>query len=146
MKKLLKLNETLPVGLDVVRIISGGIIFSFGLEVFDEGKISDYTLWLTDVGVPFPVVMVYVGKFSELIFGLFLTVGLFTRLSTIPLMITMCVINFIMLDGSIRTETFYLLMIFSCFFFMGAGKLSLDFLIAKKEKENTSASLNKLPL
>ena len=60
----------------------------------------------------------------------FLLMGLFTRLSTIPLMITMCVVNFIMLDGSILTQPFYLLLLFACFFFIGSGKLSVDFILS----------------
>ncbi|MEO1803986.1 MAG: DoxX family protein [Bacteroidota bacterium] len=131
-KKLLKSNDTLPVGLDIVRMISGGIIFSYGLEIFDAEQISGYVEWLTDVGMPFPEVMAYVGKSAELTGGFCLAIGLWTRLSTIPLMLTMCVINFIMLDGDIRTGPFYLLLIFASFLFAGSGRISLDFLIDKR--------------
>ncbi|MEL6627355.1 MAG: DoxX family protein [Bacteroidota bacterium] len=131
-KKLLKSNDTLPVGLDIVRMISGGIIFSYGLEIFDAEQISGYVEWLTDVGMPFPEVMAYVGKLAELTGGFCLAIGLWTRLSTIPLMLTMCVINFIMLDGDIRTGPFYLLLIFASFLFAGSGRMSLDFLIDKR--------------
>jgi putative oxidoreductase len=132
MKKLLKSNAILPRGLDVVRILSGGIIVSFGFEILNAEQMAGYVEWLTAVKVPFPEFMSYVGKFSELICGFCLAIGLFTRFSSIPLMITMCTINFIMLEGSIRTEPFYLLLIFTIFFFVGGGKISVDYLIEKR--------------
>lgn len=132
-KKIIKSNDSLPIGLDVIRVISGVIIFSFGLEIFDSAQIAGYTEWLTDVHMPLPKVMAYVGKLSELIFGLCLAIGFLTRLSTVPLMITMCVINFVMLDGSLRTEPFYLLLIFASFFFVGSGSISLDSFIYKRK-------------
>jgi len=134
-KKLLKSNNTLPIGLDIIRAISGGIIFSFGLEIFNSEQMTGYTEWLTAVGMPLPDIMAYIGKLSELIFGCCLTIGLLTRFSTIPLMITMCVINFIMLDGNPLSQPFYLLLIFASFFFLGSGKISIDFLIDKRKSK-----------
>ncbi|MEL7120648.1 MAG: DoxX family protein [Bacteroidota bacterium] len=137
-KNFLKSNGTLPIGLDIIRVISGGIIFSFGLEIFDSGQMAGYIEWLTKVGMPLPEIMAYVGKIAELICGFCLTIGLFTKLSAIPLMITMFVVNFIMLDGNIRQGSFYLLLIFAFFFFVGSGKISIDFLIDKKKSTATA--------
>ena len=133
MKKLLKSNDKLPIGVDLVRIISGGIIFSFGLEIFNSEQMAGYMDWLTNVGMPFPYVMAYIGKLSELIFGCCLLMGLFTRISTVPLMITMCVVNFIMLEGDLRTQPFYLFLLFGAFFFLGSGRISIDSLIGKRK-------------
>ena len=134
-KKLLKSNDTLPIGLDIIRVISGGIIFLFGLEIFSSEQMTGYIQWLTDVGMPLPNIMAYIGKLSEIICGLCLAIGLFTRISAIPLMITMCVINFIMLDGNLLSQPFYLLLIFASFFFVGSGKISIDFLIDKRKSK-----------
>ncbi len=134
-KKLLKSSDTLPIGLDVVRAISGAIICSFGLEMLDAEQMSGYTEWLTDVGMPFPQIMGYIGKLAELICGLCLALGLFTRISALPLMITMVVINFIMLDGDLRSQPFYLLLIFAAFLFVGGGRLSLDFWIENRRSK-----------
>ncbi len=137
LKNLLRPNDKLPIGMDIVRILSGAIIVSFGMEIMDPENIVGYTEWLTDIGLPFPNSMAYLGKLAELIFGLFLTVGLFTRISTIPLIITMCFINFIMLEGKIRSDTIYLALLFACFFFVGSGKISIDFLIGKSKAGKT---------
>ncbi len=135
MKKLREPNLNLPIGLDVVRIISGAIIFTFGLEIFSVSQIDGYSEWLTKVGMPLPRVMAYVGKFSELFCGFCLAIGYFTRLSAIPLIITMCVINFIMLEGKVHSQPFYLLLIFMVFFFAGSGRYSLDALLHKRRKQ-----------
>ncbi|MEL7422843.1 MAG: DoxX family protein [Bacteroidota bacterium] len=140
MKKLLHPNSKLHLGLDVIRILIGGIIISFGLEIFSTEQMQGYTEWLTKVGMPLPAFMAYVGKVSELVGGAFLLLGLFTRFSTIPLITTMFVVNFIMLDGSIRSEPFYLLLLFSCFLFLGSGKLSIDFLMSSSRSSQEELS------
>lgn len=136
MIKLLKANPTLPLGLDLIRMISAGIIITFGLEILSLESMNGYTEWLTKVGMPFPGTMAYIGKLAELLCGTLLLLGLFTRLSTLPLIITMCVINFIMLEGELRSQPFYLLLLFATFFFLGGGRISIDFLMNKR-KYNT---------
>ena len=128
MKRLLLANAPLDLGIFIIRVITGGIIIFFGLEVLNQEQINGYTEWLTDVGMPIPRIMAYVGKLSELVFGAFLILGFYTRLSCIPLMITMSVVTFLMLDGSITSSSFYLLLLFACFFFYGGGTVSLDHL------------------
>lgn len=115
MLKLLQPNTGLHIGVDLIRILIGGIIISFGVEILNTEQMDGYTEWLMKVGMPLPELMAYIGKLSEIVCGMLLLVGLFTRLSTIPLMITMCVINFIMLDGDLRTQPFYLLLIFASY-------------------------------
>jgi putative oxidoreductase len=120
-------------GIDIIRIITGGIIISYGLEIMNSKKMAGYIEWLNDVKVILPETMAYIGKFSELIFGLFLLLGFLTRLSSIPLIITMFVVTFIMLKGEIDSSSFYLLLLFTCFLFTGSGKISIDYLIRKKK-------------
>lgn len=129
MAKILQPNSKLHIGLDIIRILVGGIIISFGLEILDTEQMEGYTEWLNKVGMPLSEFMAYIGKLSEVVFGTLLLIGLFTRLSTVPLMATMFVVNFIMLEGSIRSQPFYLLLLFMCFFFIGSGRLSADFFI-----------------
>lgn len=132
MIKLLQPNPQLPIGVDIIRMLAGGIIISFGIEIFNAEQMAGYTEWLGSVGMPLPGIMAYVGKVAELVGGALLLVGLFTRFSTLPLIATMFVVNFIMLEGKIRTEPFYLLLLFACFLFIGSGRLSIDFLLHGK--------------
>ena len=134
LKQIIKPSEQLHLGVDIIRIIAGIIIIVFSFEIIDSEKMGGYTQWLTDVGFPLPNLMAHVGKLSEMLGGLLLVFGLFTRLAVIPLSVTMFVITFIMLDGNPLTDSFYLLLIFASFFFMGSGKMSVDYLMFKRQK------------
>lgn len=132
-KKLLEPNETLATGLVIVRVLTGGIIISFGFEMFTVENMEGYAQWLADLKVPAPELMAYIGKVAELVCGIMLLLGLFTRLASIPLMITMVVINFVMAEGHLRAGPFYLLLLFAAFLFVGGGKFSLDEVIRKRK-------------
>ena len=136
MKKLLEINDNLPIGVDIIRMITGAIIISFGIELFNAEQMAGYEEWLTDVGVPASSVMSRIGKLAELMCGIGLTLGLYTRLSSIPLIITMVVVNFIMLDGNPISQPFYLMLLFAVFLFLGSGKLSIDFLLQSRSTNN----------
>ncbi len=90
----------------------------------------------TKVKVPFPVIMSYVGKLSEIVCGFLLLIGLFTRIASIILIINMFVITFVMLEGKIfgdNQHPFLFLLIFALFLFVGAGRWSVDYLIFHKK-------------
>ncbi|MCE7992166.1 MAG: DoxX family protein [Roseivirga sp.] len=137
-KKLIEPNETLATGLVIVRVLTGGIIISFGFEMFTIENMEGYTQWLSDLKVPAPQFMAYLGKIAELVCGTMLLLGLFTRLASIPLMITMVVINFVMSEGHLRAGPFYLLLLFAVFFFVGGGRYSVDALIRKRKESRDS--------
>ena len=122
-------------GAVILRVTAGMIIFKYGLEIFSADKMKGYFDWLADLNFPAPEWMAYTGKTCELAGGLLMTLGLFTRLAAIPLIITMSVIGFIMgepeflaADGSIL-----LLLIFLHFLLTGPGKLSLDHILFAKK-------------
>jgi len=122
-------------GAVILRVVAGLIIFKYGLEIFSGDKMKGYTDWLTDLGFTAPGFMAYTGKLCELIGGMLMALGLFTRLAAIPLLITMSVIGFVMgepellaADGSIL-----LLLIFLHFLLVGPGKLSLDHILFTKK-------------
>ena len=107
-KIILTPNGLWQAGAVILRIAAGLIIFKYGLEIFSGDKMKGYFDWLTDLNFPAPEMMAYLGKLRELIGGLLMALGLFTRLAAIPLIITMIVIGFIMgepeflaADGSI---------------------------------------------
>jgi len=122
-------------GAVILRVVAGLIIFKYGLEIFSADKMKGYFDWLTDLNFPTPEAMAYTGKICELVGGLLMTLGLFTRLAAIPLLITMSVIGFVLgepeflaADGSIL-----LLLIFLHFLLVGPGKLSLDHILFTKK-------------
>ena len=73
-------------GISLIRIGTGILIIMFGKELFDEAIMNDYTKFLTDVGMPAPRFMLTLAKLTELIGGVLLVVGLFTRIVVVPLM------------------------------------------------------------
>jgi uncharacterized membrane protein YphA (DoxX/SURF4 family) len=116
-------------GLAFIRIIVGVFLIYHGWEVLAEGKMTDYAKWLTELHFPFPLLMAYLGKTTELVSGIFLTLGLYTRLAVVPLAITMLVICFGMGKGRIFLEDqhpFLFVLLALVFFFTGPGKWSLD--------------------
>jgi putative oxidoreductase len=135
-KNIFTPNGLWEAGAVVLRVVAGMIIFKYGLEIFSADKMKGYFDWLTDLNFPAPQAMAYTGKICELVGGLLMALGLFTRLAVIPLIITMSVIGFIMgepeflaADGSIL-----LLLIFLHFLLTGPGKISLDHLLFAKRR------------
>lgn len=125
-----------PAGLALVRVITGFLLLRVGLEMFSTDKMSGYFQWLTDIGFPMPVAMAYAGKLAELAGGLSFISGFLVRWTSIPVMITMVVITFIMGEGNLMSDSFLLLMLAWVFFCQGAGKWSLDYFLFGRETIN----------
>ena len=126
-------------GLGIVRIFLGAFMIYHGWEVFDQGKMNEYTKWMVDMKLFAPSFMAYLGKTIELIAGIFLILGLLTRIVVIPLAFTMIFICFVLGKGRIFMEDQYpFLFILLCllFFFTGSGKWSLDKILFSKLTEN----------
>jgi uncharacterized membrane protein YphA (DoxX/SURF4 family) len=116
----------------VIRILIGIIMAKHGSEMFDAENMKGNIAFLTDVGLPLPEFMAHLAKSSELAGGICLSLGLLTRLVCIPMTITMSVVVFIYLDGTIfgDAQLPFLLMLFCLIFFIyGGGKISLDYLL-----------------
>ena len=80
-------------GLALVRLMVGAFMFYHGWEIFCPAKMNGYLEWdlfKTSSGKT----LVYVGKAAELIAGIFLFLGLFTRLGALILIGTMACISF----------------------------------------------------
>jgi putative oxidoreductase len=116
-------------GLGLIRIIVGLFMVYHGIEVFDHNKMNEYSKWMTDLKLPAPVFMAYLGKSMELISGFLLTIGLFTRPAAIALAITMTFIAFFIGRGRIHMEDqhpFLFVLLALVFICTGPGKWSLD--------------------
>ena len=113
----------------LIRVITGIIIAYYGLRTFDKGHMEGNIAWLTDIHFPFPALMAYLGKITELVGSILLILGLFTRIVCMLLIITMSVITFIMGNGKILSNDqfpFLLQLLFGVFLFYGGGKWSLN--------------------
>ena len=116
-------------GITLIRIITGTMMIYHGFEIFDNNLMLDYSKRLTELHFPNPPLMAYLGKGAELVAGILITIGLFTRLAVWPMIITMLLIAFGMGQGKVYYEDqhpFLFVLIGLFFFFNGSGKYSLD--------------------
>jgi putative oxidoreductase len=98
--------------------------------------ISSVAVWFGSIGIPFPTLNAYMAASTELIGVVLLTLGLFTRLISIPLMVIMVVAittvhltnGFSAGDNGFEIPLYYM-MFLAIFASFGAGKLSLDYLL-----------------
>ena len=122
-------------GLGIIRIFTGIFMVYHGWEVFDEEKMNEYTKWMVDMKLYAPSFMAYLGKSIELVSGVLIVLGLFTRIAVIPLAITMLFICFAIGKGRIFMEEqypFLFVLLSFLFFFNGPGKWSMDKLFFSK--------------
>lgn len=147
MKKLLSTTIEpihLSLGLLLVRLIIGVVMAFYGYEKlihFNEMAASDF--WAKEISF-----LGFTGKvplaltiFAEFFCSLLLLIGLFTRLSLIPLLICMGYIIVVVSklsiitsgDNGIQVNTaFVYFMIYLALFLTGPGKYSIDAQLSKK--------------
>src|SRR5688572_4090810 len=90
--------------LGILRIFLGAFMVYHGWEIFDRNKMNEYTKWMSDIKLFAPSFMAYLGKGIELVAGILILFGLFTRIAIIPLVITMIFICFFIGKGRIFME------------------------------------------
>ena len=103
--------------------------------------ISSIAEWFGTLGIPFPTLNAYLAATTELLGVVLLTLGLFTRLISIPLMVVMVVAittvhlshGFSAGDNGFEIPLYYLLFL-ALFASHGAGKFSLDHLLFGEEQ------------
>lgn len=103
--------------------------------------ISSVAEWFASMGIPLPTLNAYMAATTELLGVILLTLGLFTRLISIPLMVIMVVAiatvhlshGFSAGDNGFEIPLYYLLFL-ALFASLGAGKLSLDYLLFGEEQ------------
>ena len=120
-------------GTAAVRIFAGILIFRYGRELFHIDQLLDF---LEEEKFPLPVFSGYAAKIIELVGGVFLMIGLFTRWITPPLMMVMAGVIYLTAHGNIfeGEVAFLFLLLFAVFFFNGPGKWSADHWLANRKK------------
>jgi putative oxidoreductase len=122
-------------GIAIVRIITGAFLIYHGWEVFDAKAMEGYLQWDMFKG-PSSKTMIYAGKASELIAGILLVVGLFTRVAAILVIGTLGYIVFFVGNGKFWADAqhpFLFVLLALVFFFTGGGRYSLDHLLFNKK-------------
>jgi putative oxidoreductase len=102
-------------------------------------NISGVAEWFGSLGIPVPTFNAYLTASTEAAGVILLTLGLATRLISIPLMITMIVAivtvhlpnGFEAGNNGLEIPLYYLLMLFVLFIY-GAGKISIDNFIFRR--------------
>lgn len=121
-------------GLAVLRIITGLLIFYHGLEIFQPDIMNMYLGWEVIKELPFPVLMTYTGKAIELVTGICLTLGLFTRIASLAIALNMLFICFYVGSGKFYYEDqhpFIFAMLAVVFLFTGAVRYGLDIYLTR---------------
>lgn len=101
--------------------------------------------WFASMNYPFPYLNAYMAGITEVLGVVLLTLGMGTRLITIPLMVVMLVAIFTVHIGNgfeagnngFEIPLYYLIMLFTLFIY-GSGKISMDQLIDKYRENRIS--------
>jgi putative oxidoreductase len=115
-------------GVALIRITIGLLLAYHGQEVFDSTLMNEYAGWETFRG-PNASLLVYTGKGAELVAGILLTLGLFTRPAALLAIITLSYITFFIGNGRFwyQDQHPFLFVLFGLLFlFTGPGSWSLD--------------------
>jgi putative oxidoreductase len=120
----------------VMRLVFGYFWLETGIAKVHN--LDGFTQRFIQWGIPFPAFSAGLSAWAELLGGLLLMLGLFTRLVSIPMIINMAVAvtfvvskNFMGLDDVVEADEIVYSLIFFWFVMAGPGKVSLDTLIAR---------------
>jgi putative oxidoreductase len=119
-------------GMLLIRLMIGAFMLYHGWEVFDVEKINGYEKWLSGMQFPSPRLMAYLGKGTEWLTSLLITLGLLTRFACLSLALTMSIITFGIGEGRIfmqEQHPFLFVLLALIFFFQGPGRWSLDYIL-----------------
>lgn len=112
----------------------------YGPAMHKWDDISAVAEWFGTMGIPLPTLNAYMAASTELAGVVLLTLGLFTRLISIPLMVVMVVAittvhlgnGFSSGDNGFEIPLYYMLMLFVLVAY-GSGKFSVDQFLDKKD-------------
>lgn len=135
MKDILQLSfldKLTNVGPLLVRLITAFVMIPAGYHKIGDGG-AKFAGFVAQIGFPAPTISAWLAILAELVGGIFLALGLFTRWSAIFVAFTMVVAVYATLSKDYSSA---LIMLFTSIslIFSGAGKFSLDELIFRRSK------------
>lgn len=119
-------------------ILAYGFLNPALMKVKDVSSIAE---WFESINIPLPMLNAYLATGTEILGVILLTLGLFTRIISIPLIITMLVAivtvhwgnGFDAGENGFEIPLYYIIMLIALIAF-GSGKFSVDYLLEKKRK------------
>lgn len=128
--------QRIDLGLLILRVAFAGMLLSHGFPKFLKFFGSDPIKFSDPMGFG-EVFSFSFAVFAEFFCSLFIIFGFLTRLATIPIIITMAVVVFVVWlpegFGKMELALSYL-MVFMVLFVTGGGKYSLDYYIRNNKK------------
>jgi putative oxidoreductase len=131
------LNSFQDLGLLIARVL---MAYGFFMPAFNKwSNIGGVAEWFGTLGIPFPLLNAYMAATTEMAGVVLLTLGLFTRYISFPLIVVMIVAivtvhlpnGFSAGDNGFEIPVYYMVFLF-LFLSHGAGKYSIDYFIFKK--------------
>jgi uncharacterized membrane protein YphA (DoxX/SURF4 family) len=132
-------------GAILIRLAVGGVFFSEGLQKFLFPQTLGFGRF-QQIGIPVPGFTAPFVGFVEVICGLLIIVGLFTRLATVPLLIDMAVAIATTKVPILRKDGFWAMaheartdytMVLGCLFLLatGPGPIAVDAILARRRSK-----------
>lgn len=127
-------------GFTIIRMITGLLMVYHGWEVFDSSKMEEYGNWDMFKNYSSHSVWFYLGKGAEIVGGILLALGWFTRFAALMIAVVMLYISFFIGNGKVWSDSqhpFLFVLLALLFFFTGGGPWSIDALFFSKSKRKT---------
>ncbi len=136
------LRKTLPVanvnlGLLLLRVMAAGFMLVHGFPKLIQLFTGDPESFSSVMGMN-PALSLLLAVFAEFLCSVFIILGLFTRLATIPLIITMAVAAFHVHSAdpfAVKEKALLFLLIFTFLLLTGGGDYSIDGVMYKKSQK-----------
>jgi putative oxidoreductase len=139
MFKLTILEKYKEYGVIFIRLVVGfHLIYGTQDNVFSYARMEEFAGFLSARGVPFPLFSAFLSAYAQFICGLLFVVGLATRYAAAVMIINFIAALIIAHIGDTYPRMFPALMMLgaACFFLLhGAGKLSLDSVLERRETD-----------
>ena len=128
----------LNLGLLWLRLLMGAGIASHGYGKIFGGQVEAFSEGVAQMGLPFPLFFAWAAALSEFVGGIFIALGLGTRIAALLVLVTMSVAAFLRHAADpfhVKELALAYWTMAGTLIFIGPGTLSLDGLFCKPKRE-----------